>query len=273
MRALIFGDIFGRVGREALAAELPKLKEQYKPDILVANSENITTGKGTSQTHLNFMQDLGFSCLTGGNHTFAILKDLTSHWKDLGENAMQIRAANYFEHPKYPVPGRGYKIITTPVGRALVINLISGVFLHDNVDNPFIVVDRILHEFEEKGEIFEAILVDFHRETTAELACMAEFLSGRASLVYGTHTHVQTNDDRILPTGTAVITDVGMTGVEHSAIGQNFSARIPQLISGIKIFSAKAEPATGPAVVCGVFCEFEGGKCKHIEKIRIRKLA
>ena len=144
----------------------------------------------------------------------------------------------------------------------------SGVFLKDQMDNPFLVVDRILSE--QAGK-YDACVIDFHRETTAELVCMAEWVKGRASLVYGTHTHVQTNDERIIDGGTAMITDIGMTWPIHSAIGQDFESRIAGFVSGSGAFAIKPVPMEhGPMVVTGVFVDIDAmGRATHIEKIRI----
>ncbi|MFB0965697.1 MAG: YmdB family metallophosphoesterase, partial [Patescibacteria group bacterium] len=137
------------------------------------------------------------------------------------------------------------------------------------VYNPFLKADEILASY--AGEKFDAVLVDFHRETTAEIYCMAEYLSGRATFVYGTHTHVQTNDEHILESGTGMIADVGMTGPLHSAIGQAFEGRLPGMVTGISMFSKKPEPlADGPGSLHAVLVEIEGGKCVSVEKIRIR---
>jgi metallophosphoesterase (TIGR00282 family) len=267
MKILIFGDIFGRMGRELVATHLPALREKYAPDFIVGNSENVTSGVGPVPEHVAELQTLGFDCLTGGNHTFSHIKDLGPELEK--PDTIQIRPANYFEAPKYPIPGKGWKICEKDGKRLLVVNLISGVFLKDQVYNPFLKADEIFEGL--LKERFDAAIVDFHRETTAETACMAEYLSGRATFVYGTHTHVQTNDEHVLESGTGMITDVGMTGPLHSAIGQAFDGRIPAFVTGVTMFSKKPEPLTeGPGVVSAVFVEVEGGKCRTVEKIRIR---
>ncbi len=122
----------------------------------------------------------------------------------------------------------------------------SSVFLQDHLDNPFQNIERFLTQ---QKDSYDAIIVDFHRETTAELVNMAYFLDGRVSLVYGTHTHVQTNDDRIFPKGTGMITDVGMTGPLWSSVGHTFESRLPQLLTGTKLFGPKAEPVVGVGIL------------------------
>jgi metallophosphoesterase (TIGR00282 family) len=268
MKILIFGDIFGRMGRELTARHLPALKEAYAPDFIVGNSENLTSGKGPVPEHVTEFAALGFDCLTGGNHVFSHLKELAGELQK--PDTIQIRPANYYDVPGYQIPGKGWRVCEKAGKRLLVVNLLSGVFLKDQVYNPFLKIDEILVSLQ--GERFDGIIVDFHRETTAESYCMAEHLSGRASFVYGTHTHVQTNDEHILESGTGMITDVGMTGPLHSAIGQAFEGRLPTFITGVGLFSKKPEPLTeGPGVVNAVFVEIEDGKCRKVEKIRIRE--
>lgn len=255
------------MGRELVARHLPKLREDFSPDFVIANSENITSGKGPVPEHVAFMKDLGFDCLTGGNHVFSHVKDLAEELAN--PDSIQIRPANYYEVPGYPIPGKGTRVIEKNGKRVLVINLMSSTFLKDDVYNPFLKADEILASF--ANEKFDAVLVDFHRETTAEIYCMAEYLSGRATFVYGTHTHVQTNDEHILESGTGMIADVGMTGPLHSAIGQAFDGRLPGMVTGISMFSKKPEPLTdGPGSLHAVLVEIEGGKCVSVEKIRIR---
>ena len=166
------------------------------------------------------------------------------------------------------MPGKGWKTVEKDGKRLLVVNLMSSAFMNDSLDNPFQSVERILSSFSEK---FDAIVVDFHRETTAELANMVYFLDGRVAVVCGTHTHVQTNDERIFPKGTGMITDLGMTGPLWSSIGHTFESRLPQLLTGTKIFSPKAEQVIGEGVLTGIFVEIEAGKCVYIEKIRIQE--
>lgn len=186
------------------------------------------------------MKDLGFDILTGGNHVFSNLKSSGDVFSS--PNSIQIRPANYLEHPNYPIPGNGWKIVEKNGQRLLVINLMSSVFMYDHLDNPFQYIDKFLSDITEK---YDAVIVDFHRETTAELVNMAYFLDGRAAFVYGTHTHAQTNDERIFPKGTGMITDLGMTGPLWSSIGHTFESRLPQFLTGTKLFGPKAEQVVG----------------------------
>ncbi|MDD2565877.1 MAG: TIGR00282 family metallophosphoesterase [Candidatus Gracilibacteria bacterium] len=264
LKFLILGDIFGRNGRRLVKKFLPELKKQYSPDFMIANSENMTSGRGAVVKHILEMKELGFDCLTGGNHSFANLNDNETYINS--SDSIQIRPANYFDHPEYPVPGKGYKIIEKNGKKILVINLLGNSFMGGHIYNPFMKVDEILAE---TGNNFDSIIVDFHRETTAESYALSEYLSGKVTLVYGTHTHVQTNDEHILSSGTAMITDIGMVGSLHSSLGQKFESRIPNFATGINIFSAKNEVDMGPGLVNGIYVEIEDRKCIKIEKVRL----
>ncbi|MDD2487368.1 MAG: TIGR00282 family metallophosphoesterase [Candidatus Gracilibacteria bacterium] len=265
MKLLIFGDIFGRNGRRLVAKYISSLKDKYSPDFIIGNSENITSGKGPVLKHIIEMKELGFDCLTGGDHTFSNLRDIREYLED--KDSIQLRPFNYYESRLYKVPGKGFRIIEKDGKKLLVINLIGSAFIGGQSHNPFIKVDELLESF--KDEKFDGIIVDFHRETTAEIYAMSEFLSSRVSVVYGTHTHVQTNDEHILGTGTAMITDIGMVGSLHSSIGQTFDTRLPQFISGLNIFGERPEQDMGLGCVNGIYVEIEDFKCIKIEKIRI----
>ncbi len=247
---------------------MPAIRSEFSPDFVIGNSENLTGGKGPTSAHVDDLRKLGFDCLTGGNHVFSHVDDLRSEFDR--SDCIQIRPANYYEVPGYPVPGKGYRILEKNGARILVFNLLSGVFLKDQVYNPFLRADEILAEFPESS--FDAVFVDFHRETTSEIYCLAEYLTGRATFVYGTHTHVQTNDEHVHESGTGMIADVGMTGPLRSAIGQKFEGRVVPLVTGTNLFSKKPESETsGPGVLNAVFVEVEDRKCVRLEKIRIRE--
>ena len=210
---------------------------------------------------------MGFDCLTGGNHSLSRLEDTAVELNR--EGTIQIRPANYYENATYRVPGKGYRIIEKAGKRVLVMNLVSNIHIRDEVYNPFFRADEILASL--AGEKFDAVLVDFHRETTAESYCMTEYLSGRVTFVYGTHTHIQTNDEHILESGTGMICDVGMTGPLHSSVGHTFSSRLPQFVTGLTIFGDRPSPVkSGPGSLHAVLVTIEDGKCSAVEKIRIR---
>lgn len=266
-KILVFGDIFGRVGRRMIAAHLPELRRKFAPDFMVANAENLTGGKGPSSAHAKELLDAGFDVLTGGNHSFSRMADIGPLMDAPGSRI--LRPENFFQVPGYHLPGRGWSVVEKNGKRFLVINVVSGLFIKDQVNNPFLAVDRLLTEH--TGD-FDAILVDFHRETTSEAYCMAEYLDGRVTLVYGTHTHVQTNDETISAKGTGFICDVGMIGPKWSSIGQGFAPRIAQCLTGVGHFGGKAESVTdGTGALFALYLEAENGKCVGIEKIRIRE--
>ena len=195
MKLLVIGDIFGKLGRRMVQEHLPALREQYEPDFIIANSENICHGKGPQMKHITFLQDLGCDVLTGGNHSFINSDDISDYMDQ--DDAIQIRAANYFESMYAPrMPGKGFKLVEKDGKKLLVISLLSNTFMRDSLYNPFIRVQEIIDEV---GQQADAIVVDFHKEVTSEGYAMANLLDGKASLIYGTHTHVQTNDDQIFP--------------------------------------------------------------------------
>lgn len=267
MNVLILWDIFGRTGRRMVQENIDFLKIKYSPDFMFANSENITDGKWPSEKHVLFMRDLGFDVLTGGNHVFTRLKDSENIFSH--PDSIQIRPANYFSCRDYVIPGKWYKIVEKKGYRILVLNVMSSLFMRDGLDNPFLVAERIIGEL--SSEKFDGIFVDFHRETTSEMANMTYFLDWRASVVYGTHTHVQTNDERIFPDGTGMITDVGMTGPLWSSIGHTFESRLPQFLTGTHLFWPKPEQVVGKWVLTGLFAKIEDGKCIALEKVRIEE--
>ncbi len=216
LKFLIFGDVVGKTGRRAIAKILPRLKKQYRPDLVIANAENIAHGLGTTPKTLRDLQLAGVDFFTGGNHSF----DKPEAKKILEENdSPLLRPANMLNQP-----GQGAKLLNLATKRVLVINLIGRVFIEKGqvgedikLSNPFTVVEEILKIYQE--EKIHAILVDFHSEATSEQIAMGYFLDGRVSAVVGTHTHVPTADATILPGGTAYITDIGMTGAIGTVLG------------------------------------------------------
>lgn len=265
IKLLVFWDIFWRNGRRLVNKFLPDLKRQYNPDFIIWNSENITSWKWPVLKHILEMKELGFDCLTWWDHTFGNIKDIRNYLEE--KKSIQIRPLNYYESKFYKVPGNGYKIIEKAGKRLLVINIIWNIFMWGNTDNPFIIIDSLLEKFID--EKFDGIAVDFHRETTAEMYSMSEFLNGKISLIYGTHTHVQTNDEHILSKWSWMITDVWMVWPLHSSIGQTFETRLPQFISGLNIFWEKPEQDLWLWCVNWIYVEISDFKCTKIEKIRI----
>ncbi len=210
MRIVFFGDIVGRVGREGVKKIIPEMKKEWQPDIIIANAENLAHGTGITPKVIDEMRRAGINLFTSGNHVWD---------KPLGEELLQdkdpivLRPANFGSRKS----GIGYKVVDVAGKKLLVINLQGTVWMKDEVDNPFTTLDAILSEHAPK--LFDAIFIDFHAEATSEKVALGWHADGRASAVVGTHTHVPTADGRILPGGTAYLTDVGMSGALDSVIG------------------------------------------------------
>ncbi|HEX3937323.1 MAG TPA: TIGR00282 family metallophosphoesterase [Xanthobacteraceae bacterium] len=248
MRILFVGDIVGRSGRTIVTERLPKLIRDWKLDLVVANGENAAGGFGITEAIYREFIEAGIDAVTLGNHA----------WDQKEALVFIERAPRLIRPLNYPAgtPGRGAALIETRGGaRVLVVNAMGRIYM-DPLDDPFAAIDRELTACP-LGKTADAIVIDFHGEATSEKQAMGFFCDGRASLVVGTHTHVPTADARVLPGGTAFITDVGMTGDFDSVIGmakdeplQRFLRRVP---------AARFEPATGPATLCAVAVETGGG--------------
>lgn len=226
MKILFFGDIVGKPGRKAVAAILPKLREEHKPDLVIANAENLAHGKGITLSTINFMLDAGIDFFTSGNHIFdkPEAKAVFEKYPD-----KIIRPANLSSASDSPVEmpmpapifGDGWKVITVRNQPILMINLLGEVFMDKQFDfgsitSPFLKLNEILSE---AGGLAKIRFVDFHAEATSEKRGMGFWADGRVSALVGTHTHVQTADAQVLPQGTGYITDTGMSGAAQSIIG------------------------------------------------------
>ncbi|MDD5341983.1 MAG: TIGR00282 family metallophosphoesterase [Patescibacteria group bacterium] len=207
---LIFGDVVGRPGRTALSKIVPRLREELNPTLVIANAENLAHGTGVTRKSLAECQQAGIDFFTSGNHIFR-RKETTELLTE--RDSVLIRPANY----PPSTPGQGAKLLTLGTKKVLIINLNGRVFLNEDFDCPFRKLDEILKTYE--SEEPNAILVDFHTEATSETVAFGWYADSRVSLVFGTHTHVPTADQRILPGGTGYITDVGMVGVRDSVLG------------------------------------------------------
>jgi metallophosphoesterase (TIGR00282 family) len=207
MRILFIGDIVGSVGRKALKACLPRLKTKFNPTFIIVNGENAAAGRGITAAITKELFELGVHGITMGNHTW----DQKEVFDFIDEEDRMVRPANF---PK-GTPGRGYTVIKVKNQELFIINLQGRTFLPP-LDCPFGKVDEILEAHKKKHKY---ILVDFHAEATSEKLAMGWHLDGRVSAMVGTHTHVQTHDERILPSGTAYVTDVGMVGPQNGILG------------------------------------------------------
>jgi metallophosphoesterase (TIGR00282 family) len=248
MIVLAIGDIIGRPGRRAVAELLPAIKKQYRPDLIMANAENAAGGFGLSLDTANELLDTGINVLTSGNHIWA-QKDIIPY---LDSEMPILRPLNY----PPGVPGRGYIITKT----AVVISLMGRTFMTD-IDCPFRAMDTLLPTLDSK-----LVIVDFHAEATSEKMAMGHYLDGRVSAVLGTHTHVTTADARVLPGGTAYISDMGMAGPVDSIIGDDSRGVIQRFLTGIPV---RLTVARGRAMLNAVATEIddESGRAVSIKSI------
>jgi len=260
MRLLFVGDVVGRTGRTVVTERLPGLIRNWKLDCVIINGENAAGGFGITETIYKEFVEAGADAVTLGNHAW-----------DQKEALVFIERAPRLVRPiNYPTgtPGRGAALVEAKNGgRVLVVNAMGRIFM-DPLDDPFGAVDRELTACA-LGSGADAIVIDMHAETTSEKQAMGHFCDGRASIVVGTHTHAPTADLRILPAGTAFMSDVGMTGDYDSVIGmtkdeplQRFLRRIP---------SSRFETASGPATLCGMAVETDPatGLAQRVSAVRL----
>jgi 2',3'-cyclic-nucleotide 2'-phosphodiesterase len=252
---LFIGDIIGQCGLELTTRLLKSFKDKYKIDFTIANGENVTDGKSISEQDANTLFNAGIDVLTGGNHTWDRfqIKALLCKEKRI------LRPLNY---PKENV-GFGY-FISEPVAhhKIGVINLQGRTFMQA-IDCPFKAADWAIAKIKEETKI---IIIDMHAEASAEKLAMGWYLDGQVSAVIGTHTHIPTADERILPNGTGYITDAGMTGPFDSVVGMKKDIAIKRFVRQTPF---KYEPATDDARICGLVLKIdaENGKCLRIERI------
>ena len=241
MRILFIGDIVGRPGREILRKGLRTIVDAHDVDLVIANAENAASGFGLTRDIGDAILSLGVDVMTSGNHIWD-KKEVLDY---IVREPRLIRPANY----PAGVPGRGSYLAQTGDGRFVgVVNVMGRVFM-PSLDDPFAVV---LREIEALRPRTRVIIVDFHAEATSEKVAMGWHLDGRATLVVGTHTHVQTADERILPHGTAYLTDAGMTGPHDSIIGMEIAPSLGRFLNGMP---SRFEPATGNPRLNGVVVE------------------
>ncbi|MCP4137546.1 MAG: TIGR00282 family metallophosphoesterase [bacterium] len=253
MRVLAIGDVVGRTGRDALASRLQGIVDQRRIDLVIVNGENASGGWCLTPNIADEIFSMGAHIITSGNHIWdnGEIRDMLD-----GEPAL-LRPANYADE----LPGHGYYIHSHRGTKICVINLQGRAHMF-SIDCPFRKFDEIYEKVKDEVSI---IIVDFHAEATAEKKALGWYIDNRATLLYGTHTHVQTSDDTILPGGTGYITDIGMTGSFDSVIGMKKEQSIRKFLTQIRV---KFEVAPGNPGINGIIAEVgDDGKTQAIERV------
>jgi metallophosphoesterase (TIGR00282 family) len=258
VKILFIGDIVGEAGRKALRKGIPNLVERLKIDFVIANAENAAGGFGITRDVGEEIFSLGVDVLTSGNHIWDKKEAVTY----IDEENRLLRPANYPED----VPGNGSIVVTTSETEKIAVLNISGRVFMNQADNPFKVSKREIQRLKKQSKV---IIVDFHAEATSEKSAFGWFLDGEVSAVIGTHTHVQTADETILPKGTAFITDVGMTGPVNSIIGIKKEQIIRKFLT---YMPARFEIAKGVSLLSAVVVEIDpkSGHSKNIERLQMK---
>ncbi|WP_330168759.1 TIGR00282 family metallophosphoesterase [Bartonella grahamii] len=261
MRFLFLGDIVGNTGCKAVFEHLPQLIEQWRLDFVVVNGENASSGFGLTQETYQDLLMIGIDVVTSGNHAFSHKEALQyAH-----ENDRFLRPANFSKE----TPGRGACVFTAKNGaRVLVANVLGSIFMPCKVEDPFATAENILLACS-LIEQADAIIFDFHAETTSEKQCFGHFLDGRVSVIVGTHTHIPTADAQILEGGSAYLTDAGMCGDYNSSLGMDKEEPLHRFL--YKTRQNRFEPACGPATLCGLAVEISDrtGLAEKVSAVRI----
>lgn len=254
MRIMLVGDVVGRPGRRAFQNHTPKLREEKNIDVVIVNGENSAGGKGFTRKSLDELYRAGADIVTSGNHVWD-KKDVLSF---IDDEPFLIRPANYPEG----TPGKGWCSYPFKAKNIGVMNLSGRAFMPP-LDCPFQKVEELLREMKQECDI---IFLDFHAETTSEKMAMGFYLDGRVNGVVGTHTHVQTADERLLPKGTAYITDLGMVGPRDSVLGVKTDIILRKFTMAMPV---RFDLAEGPCIYCAVIVEIDDAtnKTKSIERI------
>lgn len=255
MKILILGEIIGRPGRTKVKEILPSLLSEHSPDFIISNGEHLAGGKGlTPEKVLEMKEEAGIDFFTTGNHVFA-LHEITPALED--SHFPVVRPANY----PPGVPGKEYKTVKIKSKKILIVNLSGRVFVQSSLDDPFRKIDEIL-----KKEKTPFVIVDIHAEATSEKILMSDYLDGRVSILFGTHTHIPTSDFQILPKGTFYVTDIGMIGPVNSVIGLKKEVSRDRIL---RQMPAKYEVAPfGPTYFNAFLVELDSrGRAKNFQKI------
>jgi metallophosphoesterase (TIGR00282 family) len=256
MRILFIGDITGGAGRKIVQAHLEKLQSRYDIDLTIANVDNAAHGLGITPSIARQLHDIGIDILTGGNHLF----DRKEIIPELNELPFLLRGANYSAE----VPGGSYYIGKVADTNYVVSHYIGRTFM-GTFESPFTSFDTLVSEV---ADNIPVRIVDFHAEATSEKMAFGRYADGRASAIIGTHTHVQTADEQILPGGTAYITDVGMSGPHDGIIGMTTDSVLPRFLTGLP---TRFEPAKGRVMLHAVVVDIDSndGSARSIQRISI----
>lgn len=254
MKILAIGDVVARPGRECIQRHLKQLKRETGADLCIVNGENAAGGNGIRREDYDLLMEHGADVITTGNHVWGNREIVTM----FDDGLSILRPANY----PPSVYGRGAMVVDLGKYQVGVINLMGRVGL-EPLDCPFRCADRLVEELKRECRV---IAVDFHAEATSEKIALANYLDGRVSLVFGTHTHIQTADERILPGGTGYLTDIGMTGVFHSVLGMDISAAVDRFVNRMNHRYAAAQ---GETELRGALFEVDPvtGKTLAVERI------
>ena len=258
MKILMVGDVVGRPGRYFFMERTPELRQKKNIDMVVVNGENAAHGKGLTPNVFDELVRGGADVVTTGNHIW----DNSNVLKIIDTEPFLLRPANYPED----TPGKGFCIYPVGKKKVGVINMAGRVFMQPPMDDPFRLADKILNIIKKDCNV---ILVDFHAEATSEKLAFAHYVDGRVTAVVGTHTHVQTADEKILPKGTAYISDLGMVGAENSILGMSIEPVIQRFITGRP---SKFEVGEGAAIYCAVLININDktNKVIKIERVFIK---
>ncbi|CDD15497.1 metallophosphoesterase [Clostridium sp. CAG:798] len=252
MRILAVGDLVGECGLNRLKQTLPRIKEEKMIDFVIVNAENVSGGMGITIKDFNELLKLGIDVITMGNHTWA-KKDIF----EFIDNPKLLRPANYSKG----IVGKGMNIYECKGKKIAVINLIGRTDMNVLSENPFTVVENLLKEIK-----VDIVIIDFHAEATAEKIAMKYFLDGKATVLFGTHTHVQTADEDITKKGLGYITDLGMTGPKESVIGMNKEASIKRFLTSLP---ERYKVAEGESIFNACIFEINEDNCRTIKIERI----
>lgn len=256
MRIACFGDIVGRPGREALRALLPVVKKEHNPDLVLANVENLAHGFGITPKTVEEVFEAGVDICTSGNHIWKNAKGVELLAKKPDNILQPANAKNDI--------GRGHTVLEIRGVTVVVINLLGEVFMKDEVEPPFQTFDALYNNYGPEA----VYIVDLHAEATGEKHAFAHYVDNRATLVYGTHTHVQTADERLLPGGTAYITDLGHSGAFNSSLGMDTNLVLKKIVEGMRV-SLEPPSEVKELVLRGIIVEVneETKTAENIERI------